>query len=75
MTVSQPPRPTCRRAPRALAVDALTRAELTAAEKVVHDALLAVATFPDLGTGRPVSFAGPARDLTAQILAAAKENP
>lgn len=69
MTVTQPPRPTCRRAPRVLTVD-----DLTPAEKIVHDGLLAAAAFPDLGTGGPVSFAGPARELTARILAA-QETP
>lgn len=49
--------------------------DLTPAERLVHSALLSLASFgPDLGTGRPVSFTKTARTLTAQVLAAAQES-
>ena len=52
-----------------------TVADLTPAEKLVHDALLSLAAYgPDLGTGRPVSYTLVARELTTRVLAAAEKD-
>jgi hypothetical protein len=72
--VTAPARSTRRRVERPNPVPTVD--DLTPAEKLMHEALLAVIAFgPELGTGRPVSFTSTARTLTAQVVAAAQETP